>query len=225
MTGESITVFPAPGYEALYWKDEWLSGLGMEQKLFPSFVAPGSLVGATRAAAVEYGLPEGIPVVAGGPDFLAALVGTATTRPGRTCDRAGTSEGLNLCAMKGIADPRLLSMPHIIRPFANISGTVSTSGKAVEWFISAMGLGGAREGDYEAFFAEAGRASAGSKGLLFLPYLAGERSPHWDSQGSRFLHRFDPGPWQARDGEGRPRIDGLRHTRHPRGHGGGGGPP
>jgi xylulokinase len=180
IAGEAVTVFPGTGYEPLYWKDEWIRRLGMDPAKFPRFVAPGSLVGTTTAAAMdEAGLPEGIPVVAGGPDFLAALAGTATTAPGRACDRAGTSEGINLCSAQGVADPRLLSMPHVIRPWSNISGAITTSGGALEWYRSAAGLA---DLPYEALLDLAGRAPPGSGGLVFLPYLAGERAPLWDSQ-------------------------------------------
>ncbi len=176
LTGASVTVFPGKGYEALYWKPEWLEDLGLDPGLFPPFVETGSIVGATREDAL--GLPAGIPVVAGGPDFLAALVGTATTTPGRACDRAGTSEGINLCSALGLADRRLLTMPHVIRPLHNISGAVSTSGKSLEWWKESSG---AAELPWEEFLAAAEATPAGSGGLLFLPYLAGERAPLWDS--------------------------------------------
>lgn len=179
VSGVSVTVFPAQGYEALYWREDWLRALGLEAGKFPPFVAPGAIVGTTAGkGAAELSLPTGIPVVAGGPDFLAALAGTATTKPGRACDRAGTSEGINLCSATAVKDSRLLCMPHIIRPWTNVSGSVSTSGKALEWFRCAAYQG---EVGYEELFREAARVEAGAKGLLFLPYLAGERAPLWDA--------------------------------------------
>lgn len=179
MSGASVTVFPAPGYEALYWQEDWIHKLGMDPVKFPPFVAPGTVVGATGGpGAALLSLPEGIPVVAGGPDFLAALAGTATTRPGRACDRAGTSEGINLCSASPVDDGRLLCMPHIVRPWTNISGSVSTSGKALEWFRCTAYEAKA---DYEELFRDARSVEPGSKGLLFLPYLAGERAPLWDA--------------------------------------------
>lgn len=48
-------------------------------------------------AARRWDLPPGIPVIGGGPDFVLTLLGTATVRPGRICDRSGTSDGINLC--------------------------------------------------------------------------------------------------------------------------------
>ena len=180
LSGESVTVFAGEGYEPLYWRNEWIEALGMDPGKFPRFVEPGSLAGRTGAAALEAAaIPEGIPVVAGGPDFLAAIVGTATTRPGRACDRAGTSEGINLCSSRPVHDPRLLSMPHVVRPHANISGAVSTSGGALEWFRKASGLS---DRPYDELIDLAAASVPGAGGLVFLPYLAGERAPIWDTE-------------------------------------------
>jgi xylulokinase len=177
LTGESRTIVPA-SYEKYYGDGPTLAALGLEASKFPPFTRPGLLCGeATAAGEKATGIPRGTKVVASGPDFLAALVGTATTRPGRACDRAGTSEGINLCALKGTSDRRLLSVPHIVEPFANISGTISASGKAVDWFKQASGCGG--EG-YEDFFEDICRSLPGAGKLVFLPYLSGERSPIWD---------------------------------------------
>jgi xylulokinase len=149
----------------------------MDPGKFPPFASPGIPVGTVgRAAAERTGIPQGAMVYAGAPDFICALLGTAATKPGRACDRAGSSEGINLCSKEGTEDPRLIDMPHVVEPYRNVSGVVSTSGKAVDWFLEA----GGREGAYEEFFTEIGNANAGADGLIFLPYLAGERAPIWD---------------------------------------------
>ena len=146
---------------------------------FPPFARPGVFAGpVTAQGEAAAGIPRGAKVVVSGPDFLASLVGTATTRPGRACDRAGTSEGINLCALVGVADRRLLSVPHVIEPYFNVSGTISSSGKAVDWFKRASGRGG--EG-YEDFFEDICQSSPGASKLVFLPYLSGERAPIWDT--------------------------------------------
>ncbi|MBA7688102.1 Xylulose kinase [subsurface metagenome] len=123
------------------------------------------------------GIPAGIPVIAGGPDFIMSLLGTATVCPGRACDRAGTSEGINLCSAEPVQDERLMSLPHIIEGYHNISGIISTSGKALEWFKN---ITGKQKLDYETLFKDICQVPAGSKRLLFLPYLTGERAPLWD---------------------------------------------
>jgi len=106
-----------------------------------------------------------------------SLLGTATVLPGRACVRSGTSEGINLCARGPVQDKRLLSLGHIAEGCWNISGMISTSGKALEWFKNASGQ--AVE-SYERIFEQVQAAAPGADRLLFLPYLAGERAPLWD---------------------------------------------
>lgn len=180
LTGEWRSFLPADGFQAIIWDETSIRALGMDPEKFPRFMGLGGIVGRVHdRAAREFTVPEGIPVISGGPDFIAALIGTATVRPGRACDRAGTSEGINLCHSGAFRDdPRLLLMPHVIRPYLNVSGVISTTGRAVEWF----GREVARRRDIEGFFGDAGRAEPGAGRLLFLPYLSGERAPLWDPQ-------------------------------------------
>lgn len=179
LTGEWYSFLPAEGFQPIIWDAGSIQALGLDVGKFPPFVRLGHFVGrVTRGAADFFSLPEGVPVVSGGPDFVVSLIGTATTRPGRACDRAGTSEGINLCHAGSFPDDsRLLLMPHVIEPNLNISGVISTSGKAVSWFRKASGDAC---DDYEGFFEELYQVEPGADRLLFLPYLSGERAPLWD---------------------------------------------
>jgi xylulokinase len=179
LTGEWSSFLPAEGFQPIIWDADSIRALGLDESKFPPFIKLGRIVGrVTRGAAGIFGLPEGIPVVSGGPDFIVSLIGTATTKPGRACDRAGTSEGINLCHAGTFPDDsRLLLMPHVIEPNLNISGVISTSGKAVSWFRKASGDSCE---DYEGFFGEICQVRPGAGRLLFLPYLSGERAPIWD---------------------------------------------
>ena len=178
LTGRAFTVLPSEQFTPYIWTPETIERLGMDPQKFPPFIRPGEAVGEVRQEAEELlGIPAGTPVFAGGPDFVMTLLGTATVRPGRACDRAGTSEGINLCAEQTIEDRRLMCLPHIIEGYTNISGIISTSGKALSWFKSISGRG---ELDYESLFEDICQVPPGSRSLLFLPYLAGERAPLWD---------------------------------------------
>jgi xylulokinase len=181
LTGEWRSILPAEGFQPIIWDRDSIAALGMDGEKFPAFVKLGRVIGpVTRSAAAEFGLPEGIPVIGGGPDFTVSLIGTATTRPGRACDRAGTSEGINLCHAGGFPDdPRLLLMPHVIEPFVNVSGVISTTGRAVSWFRKTFGE---NDGDYEGFFERVCQVPPGAGRLLFLPYLTGERAPIWNPE-------------------------------------------
>ncbi len=178
LTGSAYTILPSEGFSRYIWTEKAIRALGLDAEKFPPFVPPGSSAGpVTPAAAERLGLPAGVPVFAGGPDFIMSLLGSGTVRPGRVCDRGGSSEGVNLCAQAPVADPRLLVLPHIIEGLYNVSGLISTTGRALDWF---RGIIGRRQEEFADYLEEIGRVPPGAGRLLFLPYLAGERSPLWD---------------------------------------------
>jgi xylulokinase len=176
LTGEARTVFPSDGFERWFWNDSILDSLGLDKEKFPPFIRPGEVFGnLTSKAAERFGFKPDIQVISGGPDFFAAILGSGVLRPGQVCDRAGTSEGINACTEHRISDERLMSYRHPVKQFWNLSGIVSTTGKAIEWGRDLLGVE-----SYDEFYALAQTARAGSGGLVFLPYLAGERAPVWD---------------------------------------------
>jgi xylulokinase len=176
LTAEARTVFPAEGFDRWFWNAAVLEKLRLDPVKLPPFIRPGEPFGPLLLAVAAFlGLPRGIPVIAGGPDFFAAILGAGACGPGQACDRAGTSEGINVCTERRITDRRLMSYGHPVKPFWNLSGIISTTGKAVEWSRDLLGLA-----DYDELYALAAAAGAGAGGLVFLPYLAGERSPVWD---------------------------------------------
>ncbi len=178
LTGEAHTILPGDNFLRYFWTDDLLKQLHVDKSLFPPFINPGDLCGeVTASASRELGIPAGTPVFAGGPDFVMSLLGTATVFPGRACDRAGTSEGINLCTENLVQDERLMGYGHVVKGLYNVSGIISTSGKALEWI---MGLLGMEEQDYDSVFRCAAASKPGARGLIFLPYLTGERAPHWD---------------------------------------------
>jgi xylulokinase len=179
LTGTAVTFLPTPQYtRSIMWDAGVVRRIGLDPDRFPPFLATGARVGmVTAAGAAATGIPEGSPVFAGAPDYIVALLGTGTVAPGRACLRAGTSEGVNLCSPREIDDARLMCVSHVAAGCWNVSGFISTSGKALEWFMKASG--GTAAG-YERLFEDVAKVPAGADRLLFLPYLAGERSPIWD---------------------------------------------
>ena len=176
LTGETRTVFPSDGFERWFWTDAILDALGLDGEKFPPFIRPGEVFGGlTAQAANRFDLKPGIPVISGGSDFIAAILGTGAIKPGRACNRTGTSDGINACTEKCVSDDRLMSYGHPVKPFWNLSGIVSTTGKAVEWARNLLGAE-----SYDEFFRLAQTAKPGARGLVFLPYLTGERAPAWD---------------------------------------------
>jgi len=176
LTGEARTVFPTDGFERWYWNDSILERLELDKEKFPLFIRPGETFGGLGAeAAGRIGFRKGVPVIAGGPDFFAAILGSGAVKPGQACDRCGTSEGINVCTKNRITDGRLMSYSHPQKPFWNLSGIISTAGKAIEWARDLLGVK-----TFDDFFSLAETAQAGAGGLVFLPYLAGERTPIWN---------------------------------------------
>ena len=179
LTGNAFTILPAPEYARYLWDQESAATFGLDQSKFPPSIPIGAHVGAvTEAAAQKLGLAEGMPVIAGAPDFLVALLGTGTIEPGRTSDRSGTSEGVNLCTDRRVDDERLLCLPHIVPGLFNLGGTISTTGKALDWVRQILGL---ESVSYAEILDMAATAEPGAGRLVFLPYLTGERSPLWNS--------------------------------------------
>ena len=178
LCGERVMVFPGEGLEKYIWTDGLIDAAGLDRNKFPPFVELGSAVGTvTPQAASAYALPAGIPVYAGGPDFVVSLLGTATIYPGRACDRAGTSEGINICTDHSIPDSRLMCYRHVNRAYWNVTGIISTSGKAFDWFRTNIYRDRI---NYRELEERAATVPAGARKLLFLPYLSGERAPLWD---------------------------------------------
>jgi xylulokinase len=176
LTGEVRTVFPSDGFERWFWNDSLLDRLDLDREKFPPFIRPGETFGGlTSQIAARFGLKPDIPIISGGPDFFAAILGSGVIQPGQVCDRAGTSEGINACTTTRITDERLMSYSHPVKPFFNLSGIVSTTGKAIEWARDLLGLE-----THDDFCVLAQTAQPGAGGLVFVPYLAGERAPIWN---------------------------------------------
>lgn len=179
LTGRLVSALPDPGFAWLVWNREAMSALGLPATCWPEFVPCGQLIGkVTSTGADRYGIPAGLPVIVGPPDFVESWLGTATVRPGRACDRGGTSQGVNLCIDHPQNDSQLLTLPHIIQGYWNISGIVSTSGKTLEKLRDLVGWVNV---PYEQVIERALQTPAGAAGLIFLPYLAGERAPIWNA--------------------------------------------
>jgi xylulokinase len=176
LTGEARTVFPSDGFERWFWNDSILESLSLDKGKFPAFIRPGEVFGQlTPKVAARFGFKPNLKVISGGPDFFAAILGTGVIKPGQVCDRAGTSEGINACTERRVSDERLMSYKHPVKPFWNLSGIISTTGKAIEWGRNLLGIE-----NYDEFYTLAQTALPGAGGLVFLPYLAGERAPVWD---------------------------------------------
>lgn len=176
------------------WSDEALDMLGIPATMMPERLVDSDAVvgGLLREWAHALGLEVGTPVVAGGVDAAVATFAAGATRRGQHVAMIGTSMCWGYLAETADARRGLVSMPHVFdgRRDLYVFGGAITAGASVSWFreqfchaeIEAARAGG---GDaHRLLEAAAAEVSAGSDGVLFLPYLMGERSPVWDAKAS-----------------------------------------
>ncbi|MFQ6014977.1 MAG: FGGY-family carbohydrate kinase [Anaerolineae bacterium] len=160
------------------WSDELLQAADLDSDKFVPLVEMGSQVGLVTAEAAEAtGLKAGLPVVGGIVDFFESLIGTGTVRKGLARDRGGTSQGINLCWDRPLPGAGVMAISSFMKGLWYIGGPISTTGKALQWFRDNL-LGS--DEDYSSLVQRAAKVPVGSEKLIFLPYLAGERSPIWD---------------------------------------------
>ena len=132
LTGKAVTVLPEARYETAYWNREVLEGFGIMTGKMPEFVELGHNCGDLTDNNCEFlGLPK-VPVIAVGPDFIAGLIGTGTTKAGTICDRAGSSEGINFCVDKEIHAEGVRTLPCVTPGLWNISVLIPNSASLPE---------------------------------------------------------------------------------------------
>lgn len=172
------------------WSAEALRMLGIPASLMPErLLASHETVGPLRADwAARLGLQAGMPVLAGGVDAAFATLAAGATRTGQHVAMLGTSMCWGTLRRQVDASDGLLSFPHVFNPLQDlyVFGGAMTAGASVSWFIEHFCAAERAAGqDVHALLErEAAALPAGGEGLLFLPYLMGERSPVWDASAS-----------------------------------------
>lgn len=171
------------------WSDEMLSVFGLEKSKMPEILPSTAIAGkVTAEAARATGLVEGTPVVMGGGDGPCAAVGTGCVREGIANSCMGTSSWISMASRTPVVDPNMttVNFGHVVPGYCMPCGTMQSGGGSLSWAVSRL-CGGERaaaeaEGRdvYERVEEAVRRSPTGAKGLLFLPHLIGERSPHWD---------------------------------------------
>jgi xylulokinase len=136
-----------------------------------------SVTGALRdEVADELGLPRGLPVAAGGGDNAAAAVGVGVVREGSVSTSIGTSGVLFAHRDAFTPDPsgRVHAFCHAVPGAFHLMAVTLSAGGSLSWWRERFDAG------FEELVAEAAAVGPGAEGLVFLPYLTGERSPHLD---------------------------------------------
>lgn len=173
----------------LEWSDKVLKLTGIDQEklpeVYPSTHVAGEL---TSAVAEECGLAPGTPVVIGGGDGVCAAVGAGSVREGDTFNYLGSSSWVALTSKNPIYDPglRTYNWAHMVPGMYSPNGTMQAAGNSYQFIRKILCRDleseAAEKGisPYELMNQEIAQSPVGANGLLYLPYILGERSPRWN---------------------------------------------
>jgi xylulokinase len=157
---------------------EALEPLGLDARKIPPPIRAGDAVGELAAEpAAALGLRPGIPVVAGIVDAWASYHGAGMTRAGDAMDPGGSAGGFGVYTDRPLVVPGSFSTIAPLPGLYSVGGAMAATGRALDWFRLEVRGGAATT---ETLIEEAGTVAPGAGGVVFLPYLAGERSPLWD---------------------------------------------
>ena len=161
------------------WSAEMLSALAIPAEWMPPTYEGPEVTGAvTGEAAALTGIPAGTPVVAGGGDQAAQAVGVGAVRPGIIALTLGTSGVVFASTESALIQPegRLHAFCHAVPGRWHFMGVMLSAAGSLQWYRDTLAPGT----DFDSLVSEASLIPPGSEGLLFLPYLTGERTPHPD---------------------------------------------
>jgi xylulokinase len=172
------------------WSEEMLDAVQMDRSLLPALYESPEVCGrVSEAGAAATGLRSGTPVVAGAGDQAAGAIGIGVASPGAVSATIGTS-GVVLAATNLPAlDPggRLHTFCHGLQSRWLVMGVTQAAGLSLRWFRDQFGKINGHADSYEDLTALAAKAPAGSDGLLWAPYLMGERTPYLDANARAML--------------------------------------
>lgn len=204
MTGQAVTdLSQGYGYhffdmEKGCWDTELCRAIGIRPELIPPLVPSSRIVGGvTKEAADQCHLLPGTPVAAGGLDAACGTLGVGVIHSGQVQEQGGQAGGMSICMDTCRKDPRLILGQHVVPGLWLLQGGTTGGGGVMRWLERELG-------DMERQQAQqlgksslvqlgelAQQVPAGSDGLVFLPYMAGERSPIWDPKAKGVYYGLD----------------------------------
>lgn len=172
----------------LCYDAEMAECLGLSVDLVPELCSCDHVVGTvTDAAARATGLTAGTPVVAGGMDTACAALGAGVYRPGQSQEQGGRVGGMGICTDCALAHRKLTLSPHVVPGHWLLQGGTVGGGGVLRWYRRQFG----GEAPFSALTHEAEDIPPGADGLMFLPYMDGERSPIWDPNAKGVIYGLD----------------------------------
>ena len=161
------------------WSLEMLQASGLQPEILPEVLESAETSGrVSKDGAAATGLREGTPVVAGGGDQAAGAVAMGIVEPGNVSATIGTSGVVFAATSTPVVEPkgRIHTFCHAIPGRWHVMGVTQGAGLSLRWFRDQFCPGAS----YDALMSEAAEAPASADGLLWAPYLMGERTPHLD---------------------------------------------
>lgn len=161
------------------WDSETARQLGIPLEKMPRLCPCTEIIGTVTASAAEQlGLRAGIPVIAGCLDAAAGALGAGVTRLGQTNEQGGQAGGFAVSVAQVIVEPQLIFSHHVL-PAQYLLQAGTVGGGSLGWFRNILGDNNTIT--FESLSRQAEQSAAGASGLIFLPYMAGERTPLWNS--------------------------------------------
>ncbi|MGI9491026.1 MAG: xylulokinase [Geminicoccaceae bacterium] len=167
------------------WSEEILKALDIPLEWLPKVHEGPDVTGhVTAEGAKATGLQEGLPVIAGGGDNAAAAVGSGVVGEGTGFVSLGTSGVVFVASEKPKIDldGALHAFCHAVPGRYHLMGVILSAGGSLRWYrdnLARLKVDD-KNGAYDQIFARAAEVEPGADGLFYLPYLAGERTPHMD---------------------------------------------
>lgn len=195
MTGYFVTDISDASGMNLYdlsagrWSERILAAVGLDESQLPEVHPSIDVVGEVLpSVADEIGVAPGTPVVIGGGDGPCAAAGAGVVAEGTAYNYIGSSSWIALASPVPVLDPdcKTVTFGHIVPGMVTPTGTMQAAGASYQWMrdqLCPTEAALARIADnspYEQMNAAAASSPPGANGLIFLPYLMGERSPRWN---------------------------------------------
>lgn len=196
LTGRMVTDYSdASGTNAFdlntfTWSAKITGLAGIDGGMFPEAHDSAEIIGEiTAEAALATGLKAGTPVAAGGGDGSCAGVGVGCVKPGTAYNYLGSSSWIALTVEKPIVDAQMRTMnwAHCVKGYLHPSGTMQTAGSSFNWLkeqLCAPEIAAAKAqgvSPFQLIDAAIAATPVGANGVLFLPYMLGERTPWWNA--------------------------------------------
>lgn len=170
------------------WDETMCARMGIKSSLLPPIFACDTVIGqVTDAAAAQTGLAAGTPVVAGGLDAACGTLGAGIIKAGQTQEQGGQAGGMSICLDEYHADKHLILGYHVVPGEWLLQGGTTGGGGVMNWMEREFGdierLEGEETGksSFRILDEKAAQVVPGSNGVVFPPYMSGERSPIWDT--------------------------------------------